>query len=903
MGALKLRGIGSRAFQTLLALSLILSSVILPVAQSDTSDRSRAYGIEATLDLNATNNVASLLGANAEKPPADLTITTAAELFNFADAVNAGDSFSEKIVRLDSNIDLGGVEWTPIGSYGAMKPFAGVFDGNGNMISGLSITSGNNVALFGYLTGEVMDLVVEGTVSGGEYVAGVVARLAGTIRGVVNRVLVFASGSFVGGVAADAAGTFLITDCANEGSVTNFSNTQSSGKLGGILGRADTGMNGVIERCQNTADITGYQYLGGIAGGIFAEVAIRGSFNTGTIEGKSFGKVYLGGIVGKLQEGTIDSCYNRGTVYGNRANQGMGHIRAIGGIVGCEEDHTVGTAISNVYQAGSISFNATGLDPLLDSHYVMMTGRISGGNNSTSTNTMTYEDCFYEAGCYPQAEQEHPDFIFFRHDEGTALWDTPFVIEVTTDELKAAELLAALGSAFEADTRGINDGYPVLAWQNGGTDLPVRYYVVRELVALGGTAEASVQPQQAAEGETMSIVPTAIESGKRVYRVVVTDVAGASVAVNALADGSYTFAMPGRDVRVELILENDVAGGEAYPLAMPENLDAIWTLWAESSGALVGTSDTPTIAYTMGSTVLVYAQKNPDAFSTTLLGVSVVALNAGATSTKAVDIPVTTLKEGLYAFTMPASAAELSLDVSYASLAVVVQTGEIGAPRTAKTYSRLEMEELAQEDVYYSGWSSESDPMIGHADSAVALSALLADTGVIFEAGDILRIGSIDGMSLSYSYEELMATPRYYYPNLFDESTLGRATFEPILTIQQNVVLRSEEAGVVPPAGDTLNAYRFIFGQSEDEFTNHTKVVDRLVKYVTSVTVVKPSVLGDVDGDAVFSMADIILMVRSLLEPNFLTDAQQRVADMDGDNVLTTRDLIYAVRLMLGVPL
>ncbi|MDR1028395.1 MAG: hypothetical protein LBL63_03135, partial [Clostridiales Family XIII bacterium] len=787
-----------------------------------------------------------------------------------ADGV-ARDDFAGKTVILTEDIDLGGREWTPIGDYGKDFAFAGAFEGNGNTISGLSIATGSNVGLFGYLTGEIRNLAVEGAVSGDECVAGVVAKLAGAMRHVTNRVTVSATGSYVGGVSADAAGDFLIADCRNEGSVTNYSNTQSSGKLGGILGRADTGRNGVIERCANAASITGYQYLGGIAGGVFGEVSIRTSFNLGKIEGKSFGKIYLGGIAGKLESGTIDSCYNRGDIHGDRANQTMGHIRAVGGIVGCEENHAVGTAVTNVYQTGSIALNTEGMDRAADNHYIMMTGHISGGNSSTDANTMMYEDCFYERGCYPQAEPGHPDFAFFRHDEGIALWDTPYVTAATGDELRGADVLAALGGAFVADTEGVNEGYPILAWQNDGTPPPTLLYEVREPIVLGGTATISVSPRLAPEGETITVEANAVEAGKRVYLVRATDAAGAEIPVALDGDGAYVFAMPARPVNVKVILENDVSGGERHSLSIPADLDAIWTVWTESRGAVSQGS-----GVAAGATVFVGVRKDPDARASTLLGIEA--------RTGAGDIlPVETLEEGFFAFTMPDEGAAISLDIAYATLTVRSQIEESGTPQELRVYGRAEMEALARTDIYYSGWSSEIDPMVGRADTAVPLADLLADAGVAFEPGDILRIGSLDGMSMSYPYETLIGTPRYFYPSIFEESEAGRAAFAPILTIRQNVALRSSGTGAEPAEGDTLNAYRFIFGQSEEEFVNHTKIVDRLPKYVTSVTVVKPLVPGDADGDRLVTLYDALFTARAVLGRTSYSETQKKAMDMDGD--------------------
>ncbi len=44
------------------------------------------------------------------------TISTAAQLAGLAKLVNAGNTFSGKTITLGADIDLGGQEWTPIGT-------------------------------------------------------------------------------------------------------------------------------------------------------------------------------------------------------------------------------------------------------------------------------------------------------------------------------------------------------------------------------------------------------------------------------------------------------------------------------------------------------------------------------------------------------------------------------------------------------------------------------------------------------------------------------------------------------------------------------------------------------------------------------------------------------------------
>ncbi|XMB72552.1 hypothetical protein RJI07_01280 [Mycoplasmatota bacterium WC30] len=63
---------------------------------------------------------------------------------------------------LTADIDLTGIEWNPIGDQA--NPYLGIFDGDGYVISNLSITDNGQIynGLFGYLSGVVKDLYMTG---------------------------------------------------------------------------------------------------------------------------------------------------------------------------------------------------------------------------------------------------------------------------------------------------------------------------------------------------------------------------------------------------------------------------------------------------------------------------------------------------------------------------------------------------------------------------------------------------------------------------------------------------------------------------------------------------------------------------------------------------------------------
>ncbi len=114
-----------------------------------------------------------------------LTISNADELRRFANRVNKGDNASRRAhVRLTADIDLGGKEWTPIGSSKACS-FDGIFDGNGFFVQNFIIKNKQTAlpGFFGFLRGSVYNLIVDCAVSGRDCLGGLAARNEGGIIG------------------------------------------------------------------------------------------------------------------------------------------------------------------------------------------------------------------------------------------------------------------------------------------------------------------------------------------------------------------------------------------------------------------------------------------------------------------------------------------------------------------------------------------------------------------------------------------------------------------------------------------------------------------------------------------------------------------------------------------------
>ena len=215
------------------------------------------------------------------------------DLLLFKKMVNEkGMNFSGETVVLDANIDMASVEnWQPIGN-ASEKKFAGTFDGQNHTISGLKITGGSYVGLFGYLGAATVRNValVGANVGGVKRVGALVGQIAGNAT-IKNCSLdatssVTGSDSNTGGLIGEASGSIVVTleNLTNKAPVTNTENGTS--RAAGILCQATSGASVTLKNCVNNGTIT---TNGGYAGGIVsakqggASLVFDGCSNTGTL--------------------------------------------------------------------------------------------------------------------------------------------------------------------------------------------------------------------------------------------------------------------------------------------------------------------------------------------------------------------------------------------------------------------------------------------------------------------------------------------------------------------------------------------------------------------------------------------------------------------------------------------
>ena len=247
-------------------------------------------------------------GAVAEKGG-----TTYTDLHQALEAAKNGGT-----VKLLRDVELTDT-WTPVGD--SSTPFKGTFDGGGHKITGLKITSGSYIGLFGYVgAGAVIENVklAGAEVSGTERVGALIGRIVGgaTVSNcsVDSTSKVVGSGSNTGGLIGEVFGPTTGTITVNLDHLTNHAAVENTAdahsRAAGIIAQVTRGAIVTISSCKNYGPITTNN---GYAGGIVAakqgssKVSFENCSNAGTLTGK-----YTGSLIAWLVGGNWLSMTNSG---------------------------------------------------------------------------------------------------------------------------------------------------------------------------------------------------------------------------------------------------------------------------------------------------------------------------------------------------------------------------------------------------------------------------------------------------------------------------------------------------------------------------------------------------------------------------------------------------------------
>ena len=248
-----------------------------------------------TVSLAAAKNLGYTIESDGS-----YTVTSADGLMNIAKLVNGGKS--DINITLDTDIDLTGKDWTPIGT-DYDNSYKGTFDGGGHTITGLTFTTNDEYAgLFGWLNraGTVKNVVMEG------------------VQITSNQIY----GGSIGGVVGYSWGT--IENCSVSGSVSG------TVYVGGVVGAQ---IGGSITGCSSSATVKGTVDVGGVAGQTNSSATLTACYATGnvTIEIAPKKNIAGGSLVGMNAGSSLLACYATGNVTSTGSSTGYMHI---GGFLG-----------------------------------------------------------------------------------------------------------------------------------------------------------------------------------------------------------------------------------------------------------------------------------------------------------------------------------------------------------------------------------------------------------------------------------------------------------------------------------------------------------------------------------------------------------------------------------------
>ena len=257
--------------------------------------------IGSWVDGGGESGAAEDLGYIYDSNTNTYTVYNADGLMNIAELVNGGKT--DINITLDTDIDLTGKDWTPIGT-DYDNSYKGTFDGGGHTITGLTFTTNDEYAgLFGYLNraGTVKNVVMEG------------------VQITSNQIY----GGSIGGVVGSSYGT--IENCSVSGSISG------TVYVGGVVG---VQIGGSITGCSSSATVKGTVDVGGVTGQTNSSATLTACYATGnvTIEINPAKNIAGGSLVG-MNAGSrgLLACYATGNVTSTGSSTGQVHI---GGFLG-----------------------------------------------------------------------------------------------------------------------------------------------------------------------------------------------------------------------------------------------------------------------------------------------------------------------------------------------------------------------------------------------------------------------------------------------------------------------------------------------------------------------------------------------------------------------------------------
>lgn len=570
-----------------IALSLAMCLTLLPTAayaedvseggafdsQPSTGNGAAVYTSEDTVDDTNEDNGVSLYSGGSGTVTDPWVISTVDDLQKLAETVNDGESYSGKYFIQDTDLDLMGITWEPIGYTDGGYYFSGHYDGKNHSIS--NATSTGKVDEDGQATVGIFGCIIEGSVSNLH----------------VKNVDFFANGeggySLAGGIAGITFDSD-ITNCSVENSSLKGEKTlvANNACVGGITGYS---VHGIFQNCASVNNkIISQTYAGGIVGEIDDSISNNEGASAFTNCYVAEGNIsafaddvqdysIAGGFIGRVTEDnpTLENCY----VYDTSTS--IADTKASFKKTGI----IVGSCYMNLpnYEAKVTTTNCYYGKCTVDADFT------TDGNAGTAVEKTEAEfadgtvkgflgDAFIQGGKYPILASSPADYT--KVDEAIAVAKAIDGSRYTNyDAVEAAINAVDRNKSVleQADVdkmaKDIRDAIDALVKKSnssssgggGGSSTP-RYAVTVPDKTENGSL--SVTPKNAKKGSDVTVTATP-DKGYEVDDIVAKDAKGNKLTLKDNGDGTYTFTMPASKVTVTAAF----AEKKAEPIA-PEKLFA-----------------------------------------------------------------------------------------------------------------------------------------------------------------------------------------------------------------------------------------------------------------------------------------------------------------------------------------
>lgn len=542
-------------------------------SQPSTGNGAAVYTNEDTVDDTNEDNGVSLYSGGSGTVTDPWVISTVDDLQKLAETVNDGESYSGKYFIQDTDLDLMGITWEPIGYTDGGYYFSGHYDGKNHSIS--NATSTGKVDVDGQATVGIFGCIIEGSVSNLH-----VKNANFSVNGEGGY-------SLAGGIAGITFDSD-ITNCSVENSSLKGEKTlvANNACVGGITGYS---VHGIFQNCASANNkIISQTYAGDIVGEIDDSI----SNNEG---GSAFTNCYVaegnisafaddvqdysiaGGFIGQVtaDNPTLENCYVYDTL--TSITDTKAYFKYTGVIVGNRY-----TNLPN-YEAKITTNTCYYGECTVDAD------NVSDGNAGTAVEKTEVEfadgtvkgllgEVFIQGEKYPVLASSPADYT--KVDEAIAAAKAIDGSHYTNyDAVEAAVNAVDRNKSVleQADVdkmaKDIRDAIDALVKKSnssssgggGGSSTP-RYAVTVPDKTENGSL--SVSSKNAKKGSDVTITATP-DKGYEVDDIVAKDAKGNKLTLKDNGDGTYTFTMPASKVTVTAAF----AEKKAEPIA-PEKLFA-----------------------------------------------------------------------------------------------------------------------------------------------------------------------------------------------------------------------------------------------------------------------------------------------------------------------------------------